>query len=292
MTAEVARQPYRIDVQPLTGAVGCEIHGIDVANISDDDFDQVYQAFLDYCVVVLRDQNVTKEQFAEFGKRLGKLEDEPFLPSKTEVPGVYYFKGAPKDAKTLSAQKLGWHMDHSYLQNPTKAAMLYAVDVPAAGGDTLFSNSYLAYEELSSAMKDFIEDKIAVHDVLWYGLKSGLNSIDTPEDIEKLLAVRKQRPPVEHPLVCRHPETGRKMLYLNQAWTTRINGLDPDESDAILNVLKRHSLKDIFRCRVNYSNGTLIFWDNRALQHSPNSDYTGSRMMWRLAIHSDWIPGT
>ncbi|MEE4184462.1 MAG: TauD/TfdA family dioxygenase, partial [Gammaproteobacteria bacterium] len=171
--APLADDNYDICVEPLTGAVGCEIRGIDVANLTADEFAQVYQAFLEYCVVLLHDQELTQEQFGEFGKRFGKLEDEPFLPTKTDVPGVYYFRGAPANAKSLSTQKLGWHADHTYLPNPTKAAMLYAVDVPPAGGDTLFANSYLAYEALSPAMQAFLEDKVAEHDVLWYGLKSG-----------------------------------------------------------------------------------------------------------------------
>lgn len=281
-----------IEVRPLTGALGCEIYGADVANLDDPTFDQIRAAFLDYQVVMFHDQKITMEEFAAFGKRFGKLEEEPFVPNKTETPGVYYFKGAPRNADTLSSQYLGWHADHTYQQNPSFGAMLYAVDVPEAGGDTLFASNYLSYEDLSPAMQAFLEDKVAIHDVLHYGLASGHFSIDSVKSLERLTAMRKSRPPVEHPLVCKHPETGRKMLYINQAWTTAIKGLRKEESDAILNMLKQHSLKDIFRCRVRYRNGSLLLWDNRAVQHSPNSDYTRHRHMWRLALHSDWIPGT
>jgi taurine dioxygenase len=281
-----------IEVRPLTGALGCEIFGVDLANLDDATFGLIHDAFLEYQVVMFHDQAVTKEQFAALGRRFGELEEEPFVPNKTEVPGVYYFKGAPRNADTLSAQYLGWHADHTYQKNPSLGAMLYAVDVPEAGGDTLFASNYLSYEDLSPAMQAFLEDKVAVHDVLQYGLDSGHFTIDTAKSLERLAAVRKTRPPVEHPLVCRHPETGRKMLYINQAWTVSIKGLRKEESDAILNMLKQHSLKDIFRCRVRYRNGSLLMWDNRAVQHSPNSDYTRHRHMWRLALHSDWEPGT
>lgn len=280
-----------IEVRPLTGALGCEIFGVDVTNIDDATFELIHDAFLEYQVVMFHDQEVTKEQFAEFGKRFGKLEEEPFVPTKTETPGVYYFKGAPRNAGTLSSQYLGWHADHTYQKNPSLGAMLYAVDVPAAGGDTLFASNHLSYEELSPAMQEFLEDKVAVHDVLQYGLDSGHFTIKTSESLEKLAAVRKSRPPVDHPLVCKHPETGRKMLYINQAWTVSIKDLSKEESDAVLNMLKRHSLQDIFRCRVRYRNGSLLLWDNRAVQHSPNCDYTEHRYMWRLALHSDWEPG-
>ncbi|MFQ5633709.1 MAG: TauD/TfdA dioxygenase family protein [Gammaproteobacteria bacterium] len=281
-----------IDVRPLTGALGCEIYGVDVAKLDEAAFDRIHAAFLEYSVVMFRDQELSQEDFAAFGKRFGKLEDEPFLPNRTETPGVYYFKGAPRDAKNLSAQNLGWHADHTYQKNPSFGAMLYAVDVPDAGGDTLFASNYLSYEDLSPAMQEFLEDKIAVHDVLQYGLNSGHFSIATPESLETLKKVRESRPPVEHPLVCKHPETGRKMLYINQAWTVSINGLRKEESEPILNMLKQHSLKDIFRCRVRYRNKSLLLWDNRAVQHSPNSDYTRHRHMWRLALHTDWVPGT
>ena len=125
--------PQTLDIRPLTGALGAEIYGVDVANLDDDTFAAIYQAFLDYSVLVFRDQDVTEESFAEFGRRFGKLEEEPFLPHKSETPGVYYFYGAPKDAKSLSTQNLGWHMDHSYQQNPSLGAMLYALDVPDSG---------------------------------------------------------------------------------------------------------------------------------------------------------------
>ena len=281
-----------IEVRPLTGALGCEIFGIDIATLDDATFDVIHEAFLEYQVVMFHDQELTMEQFAEFGKRFGKLEEEPFVPTKTDTPGVYYFRGAPRNSGTLSSQYLGWHADHTYQNNPSLGAALYAVDVPKAGGDTLFASNYLSYEELSPAMQEFLEDKVAVHDVLQYGLNSGHFTIDTAENLEKLAAVRKTRPPVEHPIVCRHPETGRKMLYINNAWTVSIKGLRKEESDAILNMLKQHSLQDIFRCRVRYGNGSLLIWDNRAVQHSPNCDYTEKRYMWRLAMHSDWVPGT
>ena len=104
--------------------------------------------------------------------------------------------------------------------------------------------------------------------------------------------MREQFPPTEHPLICEHPETGRKMLYINKAWTTGIKGLAPHESQALTDMLKQHSLQDRFQCRVRWHDKSLLLWDNRCVQHSPNSDYTEARRMLRLAIHSDWEPGT
>ncbi len=281
----------QISIRPLTGALGAEITGVDLARLSDEAFGQIHQAFLDHSAVMFHGQKLTQQQFADFGRRFGELEIEPFLPNKADVPGVYYLRGAPRDAKTLSTQNLGWHADHSYQRNPSLGAMLYAVDIPPFGGDTLFASNYLAYEGLSQPMKDFLEDKTGIHDVLQYGLNSGHHSTSSVKAIEMLKMMRERFPQVEHPLVCRHPETGRKMLYLNCAWTTAIKGLTHEESSAILAMLKAHSVKNIYACRFRYQPGSLLLWDNRAVQHSPNSDYSGQRLMWRLALHSSWEPG-
>ncbi len=282
-----------LQIKPLTGALGAEITGIDVSRLTNDEFADVKSAFLEYSVLVFRDQELDETSFAEFGKRFAPLESEPFLPHKSDsVEGVYYLRGAPRDSAKLATQQLGWHMDHSYQQNPSLGAMLYAVNVPAVGGDTLFSSNYESYTALSDDMQAMLDGKVAVHDVLQYGLKSGHNSIATTKSIEMLSKIRANFPPVEHPLVCEHPETKRKMLYLNKAWTVAIKGLHKNESDALLNMLLEHSTRDIFQCRVRWQNKSLLLWDNRAVQHSPNSDYTGKREMLRLALHSDWVPGT
>jgi len=276
----------------MTGALGAEILDIDVRSISDAEFKKIHQAFLDYSVLVFRDQDLNEDEFAAFGKCFAPLETEPFLPHKSKTTeGVYYLRGAPRDGKKLATQNLGWHMDHSYQKNPSLGAMLYAVDVPDVGGDTLFASSCDSYEALSDDMQAMLADKVAVHDVLQYGLKSGHNSLATTKSIEMLAKIRQNFEPVEHPLVCEHPETGRKMLYLNKAWTVAIKGLHKNESDALLSMLLEHSTRDIFQCRVRWENKSLLLWDNRAVQHSPNSDYTGKREMLRLALHSEWIPG-
>lgn len=288
---QVATPVSNVVVRPLTGALGCEIFGVDLARLDDATFDVIHEAFLNYSAVMFHDQELTQEEFAAFGKRFAKLEDEPFLPHRGDVPGVFYLRGAPKKGKTLSTQNLGWHADHTYQKNPSLGAMLYARNVPEAGGDTLFSSNYLSYAGLSPAMQEFLEDKIAIHDVLQYGLNSGHHSTATPEAISMLYKMREKFPQTEHPLICKHPETDRKMLYINQAWTVGIKGLNKDESQAIIDMLKRHSVKDIYCARFRYRNNSLMLWDNRAGQHSPNSDYEGGRLMWRLALHSDWQPG-
>jgi taurine dioxygenase len=280
-----------MEVRPLTGEFGCEILDVQVADLSPAQFDEIYAAWLTYSVVVFRDQELEIGQFAEFGRRFAPLEEEPFLPYKSDEPGVYYFKGAGRTEKKLSTQNLTWHVDHSYQANPSLGAMLYGVRVPYSGGDTVFASNYLAYEYLSDKMKHFLSDLDAMHDVLQYGVNSGHRTMATPEGLQALSKRREKFPPTRHPLICEHPETHRPMLYLNEAWTTSICDLEPAESAALLQMLKVHAVQPLFQCRVRWFNKSLLLWDNRAVQHRPTSDYSGERYMWRLALHSNWQPG-
>ena len=280
-----------MEVRPLTGEFGCEILDVQIADLSPAQFDEIYAAWLKYSVVVFRDQELEIGQFAEFGRRFAPLEEEPFLPYKSDEPGVYYFKGAGRTEKKLSTQNLTWHVDHSYQTNPSLGAMLYGVRVPYSGGDTVFASNYLAYEYLSDRMKHFLSDLDAMHDVLQYGVNSGHRTMATPEGLQALSKRREKFPPTRHPLICEHPDTHRKMLYLNEAWTTSICDLEPAESAALLQMLKVHAVQPLFQCRVRWFNKSLLLWDNRAVQHRPTSDYSGERYMWRLALHSNWVPG-
>lgn len=280
----------RMHVRPLTGGLGCEISGVDLARLDDATFAQVHAAFLEYSVVVVHDQQLGEADLAAFGRRFGKLEEEPFLPLRAATEGVYQLRGAGKNEQRLSTQNLGWHVDHSYQKNPSLGAVLYAVDVPEAGGDTLFANMQLAYEGLSAPMQQFIAGLTGIHDVLHYGVNSGHHSISTQAGLERLTQARARFPQTEHPLVCTHPETGRKILYINKGWTSAIKELRPAEGRALLAMLNEHALQPVYQCRVRYRNGTVCIWDNRCVQHSPNSDYSSPRHMLRVALHSDWEP--
>lgn len=278
-----------VRVTPLTGAIGCEIHDVDLAALDDAAFAAIHAAFLKHSVLVFRDQRLTEEQLADFGRRFGPLEEEPFIPNKGSVEGVYHLRGAGKNDR-LATQNLGWHMDHTYQKNPSLGAALYALEVPEAGGDTLFSSLHLAYEALSRPMQEFVGTLTGIHDVLNYGIASGHMGLATAGGLGRLLAMRERFPQREHPLVCSHPETGRKMLFINKAWTTAIKELSTAESRALLAMLNEHALQPVFQCRVRYFPGTVCLWDNRCLQHSPNADYDTPRRMARVAIHSSWEP--
>jgi len=237
---------------------------------------------MEHQVLAIRDQDLSPETLRTFGEYFGEMEVERFIPALEGHPGVHILRGVSKNK--LTTQNLIWHVDHSYKEMPSMGACLYAVDVPETGGDTLFANSYEAYDALSDRMKAHIEGLNGIHDLMAYGIRSGLfNNMDRRVALQRM-------PPAEHPLVATHPETGRKMLFVNESWTTDIAGLESGESKAILKYLLDHATKPEFQCRVRWENGTLLIWDNLAVQHRGIPDYDCPRIIHRVAIKGEWRP--
>lgn len=278
-----------IEVIPLTPSAGAEIRGVDVARpLSPAALAEVRQALAQHLFIYFRQQQLDPERFAAFGQQFGELHDEPFIPKLEGHAGIHHFRGL--SAGQLTVQNLRWHVDHSYAAVPTMGAALYAVDIPACGGDTLFANMYRAYDALSDEMKRVLEPLYAVHDILSYGLSSGHHSLATTKQIDMLKTMRDRFPQVEHPVVCRHPETGRRYLFVNPCWVVGIRGMTAEESRGLLSFLNEHTTKPEFQCRFHWENGTLGMWDNRCVLHSPIGDYTGRRAMLRLAIGAHEAP--
>jgi len=278
-----------IEVIPLTPSAGAEIRGVDLSKpLSNEVLAEVRQAMWDHLMIFFRDQKLDPDSFVAFGEQIGPLHEEPFIPKHKTKEGLYQFRGVSKEQ--LTVQSLRWHVDHSYAEKPTLCGVLYATDVPPSGGDTLFANMYSAYDALSDEMKRILEPMYAIHDILSYGLKSGHHSIQTAQQIDNLKFMREKFPQVEHPVVCRHPQTGRPYLFLNPCWVVGFRGMTTDESDGLLNFLNTHILKHEFQCRLHWENGTVGMWDNRCVLHSPGLDHVGKRTMLRLAIDCDHKP--
>ncbi|MDX2222459.1 MAG: TauD/TfdA family dioxygenase [Rhodospirillaceae bacterium] len=279
-----------VQIRRLTGALGAEVDGVDLGRpLPPDTKATLDQLILDHSVLVFRNQTLSPLQLAALGRQFGELEEEPFIPKLEGHEGVYLLSGA--GGSRLSTQNLHWHVDHSYREVPSYGTFLYAIDVPAAGGDTLFASMYHAYDALSAEMKRIVDGLVVIHDVLQYGLNAGHMSLGRPEVIGRFAAMRQRFPQIEHPLVCTHPETGRKFLYINPAWASGIKGMTPAESGALLAFLNAHATQQAkFQCRVHWTNGTVVFWDNRCVQHSPTADYTDPRIMHRVAIAGRWRP--
>ena len=262
-------QDLALDVRPLSGALGAEVHGVDVSALDDAGFAAVHALLMQYSVIALHGQErLTDDGLREFGLRWGKLDVHGYSPTVQGYEDVLRIRSDPQRPGTAE----GWHSDVSWKVIPPKISMLHARQVPSIGGDTLFASQYKAYEDLSDAMKAFLEPLDAEHD----GRVFDINLI---------------RQPATHPAVITHPETGRKALYVNRGFTRRIKGLPPGESEAIANFLYGHSTRERYQARVRYQRGTLALWDNRCVQHAAVPDFGDEvRELHRVAVLCDERP--
>ena len=258
-----------IGVSLLTPSIGAEISGVDLSRpISTDQLAEIKQALVQHFVLVFRDQQITRDDHKRFGRHFGQLHTHPYH-SKTATGGEP--TRDPEILPVLADQNSryvageGWHADVTCDEEPPFGSMLHITHTPevGCGGDTCFLNAYDAYDALSPAMKEFFEEKNAVHD----GSKpySRGYGITPPEG---------GWPRATHPILPRHPDSGRKILYVNRGFTTQIEGLAPIESEAMLEMLWRHlETNPAFQCRVRWEPNTLVFWDNRCVQHHAVWDY-------------------
>lgn len=272
-----------LTLTPISGTLGAEVHGVDLSKpLSDSEFDQVHRAFLDHHVLVFRNQSLTAEQQMAFGQRFGELDSHPFVESSPDHVEVLDIVTEPDDRSNFGG---GWHTDLTFLEAPDLGSILYAVDVPAVGGDTLFANQHDAYDAMSEPMRTMLDGLTATHSA---GRQYGAGGYSTRSKSMKAKNQELVDALVEHPVVRTHPETGRKGLYVNPAFTTAIRGLRRDESQAILELLYRQAVKEPFTCRVRWEPGTLTMWDNRSVQHFALHDYRGVRRhMRRITVKGD-----
>lgn len=280
----------KIEVRPIAGALGAELHGVDLSSPLDDEtFAEVTRAFHENLVVFFRDQRITPQQHVDFARRFGKLDIHPYAKGLDDLPEVL---PVIKEADDHARNNFGgtWHADVTFYEKPALGSILYALETPAYGGDTLFANMYLAYEALSDGMKDLLEGLTALHSASRaYGAESRTSrrkeqgsqsmEIKTGDEAEAT---------VEHPVVCTHPDTGRKGLFVNHVFTQRFKGWTKEESQPLLDFLYAHAVRPEFTCRFKWRDGSIAFWDNRCVQHYALNDYHGQRReMHRVTICGD-----
>ncbi len=260
--ATVAAVKTKIKVAPISGALGAEISGVDLSRpIDDATFADIRQAFLDNCVIFFRDQKLTPDQQKDFGRRFGNLNVHPFVGHVAGHPEIIPII-KEKDEKVNFGG--GWHTDMSFLAEPPLGSVLYALETPNYGGDTLWANQYLAYEQLSAGMKKMLDGLVGVHTAgMQYGTESEASKNSAKRKSMETKATAEAETTIEHPVVRTHPETGRKALYVNEAFTLKFKGMTKRESKALLQFLFQHCVQEPFTCRFRWQPGSLAFWDNR-----------------------------
>jgi len=256
-----------IEVQKLTPTIGAEIFGVDIGQgLTNRQFQEVHQALLDNLVIFFRDQKLSIDQHKDFGRRFGKLHVHPNAPLLIEGhPEILVIK-ADEKSKHVAGEE--WHSDVSCDPEPPMGSILYMHETPAnGGGDTMFASMYAAYEALSAPMQRLLEGFTAIHD----SAKAHHYRVKATDRADISF------PNAEHPVVRTHPETGRKGLYVNRGFTTRIVQLKKNESDALLEMLYRHIETPEFMCRFKWRPNSIAFWDNRCAQHHAMFDYFPNR---------------
>lgn len=279
---------YRtIDVEPLTTALGAEIAGADLSRPLDQGVaDEIRNALLDHHVVFFRDQHLTPDQQKSFGRRFGTLTIHPLVDGLPDHPEIVEVVKDREDTRNFGGQ---WHTDLPFLETPPLGSILYARDVPDAGGDTMWANLYLAYEALSSGMKALLDGMIAVHAAgPVYGQPGTQGGPRGGRTSMKLNKTGADDDPVEHPVVRTHPETGRKCLFVDRVSTRHFKSMTVEESRPLLAYLCAHATRPEFTCRWRWRVDDVAFWDNRCTYHYALNDYPGQRrLMHRVAIDGD-----
>jgi len=274
-----------ITIRPLGGSLGAEISQIDLAQpLSNDTFQIIHQALLDHLVIFFRDQHISPEQHIEFGRRFGELHIHPYIPNLDGYPEVILLRSAANGPGEMAYQSNTWHTDLTYSACPPMASILRAIEVPGAGGDTMWNNLYLAYESLSPPLRALLDELTAVHYIAVSMPADFLEQKWAGQQVERFI---EKTPPVEHPIVRTHPETGRKCLFVNRNFTSHINGVTRKESDALLAMLYEHIEQPEFAVRFHWQNDSIAMWDNRCTQHYALVDYRSQRTMHRVTVSGD-----
>ena len=273
-----------LNVRRVAGALGAEISGVDLAKpLPDETVAAIRRALVEHQVIFFRDQALTPAEQVAFGARFGPLNIHPYVAGMAGHPGVVEIVKEPSDRINFGG---GWHSDMSFLQTPAIGSILYALEIPEYGGDTLFASQAAAYDALSDGLKATLERLSAVHsasrEYSAQGHSAQKRSSMSVAEADGYVGE------YVHPMVLVHPETGRRALYVNPAFTLRIDGWKTRESKALLDYLFEHCRYEAFTCRFAWARGSLAFWDNRSVWHFALNDYPGQRRHMRRVTVDPW----
>jgi taurine dioxygenase len=270
-----------IQVRRLAAGLGAEVLGVDLAKPVDDaTFREIEQAWRDHLVLLFRGQKLNHRQHIDFSRRFGALDDHGAIP-KFRDPEYHEILPVTNQEVGGRKQPVGrqWHSDLSTTTRPARASLLRSEVIPPVGGDTMFTNMYLAYDTLSDKMKEIVADLECIHDMTVAKHSRGRDPADLAE-------TRRRNPPIAHPMVKVHPETGKKALYVSEMTTTGIVGMTDEEADSILQFMYRHCVQPEFTYRHKWAVGDVLAWDNRCTMHLALSDYDINvpRRMYRTTL--------
>ena len=275
----------QIEVVPVSGGVGVEVHNVDIkSGIDAGTFDELRAAFVEHGLIFLRDQHITPDEHIAFAERWGDININRFFPRLDGYDKIATVTKEPDQTTNIGG---GWHTDHSYDHVPAMGSILIARETPPVGGDTLFACMYTAYDTLSDGLKQTLEDMKAVHSSRHiFGEQSSYRDtmkdrFSNPEDATQ---------DAVHPVVITHPESGRKALYVNPGFTLHFDGWTAAESKPLLDYLYAHAVQLEHTTRFQWAPGSIAFWDNRCTWHYALNDYHGTRReMHRITIEGSPI---
>ena len=268
-------------IATVAGALGAEISGLDLTeSISDDGYKMIRALLVEHEVIFFRDQNISPAQQKALAESFGPLQTHPAYNTVEGFPEITILESMPEKLTKIEC----WHSDMTFRQHPPLGTVLRAHVIPAKGGDTLWSSMTAAYAALSPTMQDFLSTLTAMHSFT-HGFKE---SLAEPGGKERLAQAVLDNPPVEHPVVRIHPESGKKVLFVNELFTTHIVGMQSRESEALLAFLYEHVKTPELTCRFAWQPHSIAIWDNRSTQHKPINDYfPAHRRLERITIDGD-----
>ena len=280
-----------MEFRKLGDGFGVEVRGVDLASLNEDAFEEMEDAFYRHQVLVARAQKLTAAQFLDFARRIGP--PEPHVIDQFHHPeyaDILILSNVEKDGAPTGLADAGtyFHTDYSYLEVPARATMLYSIQVPKQGGDTLFANQYAAYDDLSAELKSTIKDLVALHH---YGNRDDLDK--GSRTVASVLSEEQERKVawVRHRVARPHPVTGRTALYAVSGSSFGIEGMDENASHRLLDELKRHATQEKYRLRLKYGVGDVVIWDNASLLHSATlTDPQDPRTLWRITVKEEGRP--
>ena len=269
-------------IEPLAGALGAEVRGVNLTTLDDRGWRELHDAFLKRSVLAIRDQKIEPEDLMRIGGRFGEPCYYPFVTGLKDFP--FIFEVVKEEGETVNFGG-NWHSDTAYLPQPPLATLLYALEVPKQGGDTLFTSTRAAYDALSEGMRAMVDKLVGVNSA---ALKAGGGRSKMHSTIGSMKVHdtdNADQYEAEHPAARTHPDTGRRALYVSRSHTIRFKDMSEEESRPLIDFLQAHQTRPEFTCRVRWQPGTLTIWDNRCTQHSAVNDYHGQRRrMRRLTV--------